>query len=75
LSRVGDFHLNGLRRIALTVAVLALLFSGFFWLGYWTGVGQTLVKQRMAMPAAPADQPPSSAPVHKVEEMEEAVRL
>jgi hypothetical protein len=74
LSRVGDFHLNGLRRIALTVAVLAFLFSGFFWLGYWTGVGHTLVKQRVPMPATATDEP-ASAPVHQIEEGEEPMRL
>jgi hypothetical protein len=75
LSGVGAFHLSGVRRIVLTVAVLALLFSGFFWLGYWTGVGHTLVKQSAPMPAATTAEPPGSAPVHQVQESEELLRL
>jgi hypothetical protein len=55
--------------------VLALLFSGFFWLGYWTGVGHTLVKQMAPLPAASPVEPPSSAPVHQVQEAQEPVRL
>jgi hypothetical protein len=74
LPGVSDFHINGLRRITLTVAVLALLFSGFFWLGYWTGVGHTLVKQRVPRLDFLQTEPPST-PVHQVREAEEPVRL
>jgi hypothetical protein len=75
LSGVSAFSLSGVRRVILAVAVLALLFSGFFWLGYWTGVGHTLVKHRVPMPAASPVEPPSSSPVHQVQEAEEILRL
>jgi hypothetical protein len=75
LPTVSAFDLQGLRRITLTVAVLVLLFSGFFWLGYWTGVGHTLIKQGEPMPSSPEAGPPNSAPVHQVEDALEPVWL
>ncbi|MEX2302827.1 MAG: hypothetical protein WD733_17925 [Bryobacterales bacterium] len=75
LPTLSAFDLQGLRRITLTVAVLVLLFSGFFWLGYWTGVGHTLIKQGVPMLLAPEAGPPNSAPVHQVEEALEPVWL
>jgi hypothetical protein len=70
-----SFDLKGLRRIALTVGVLAVLFSSFFWLGYWTGVGHTLIRQTGPMPSAPPPAAPKGAPVHQVQEVEEPVWL
>jgi hypothetical protein len=71
----GAFDLKGLRKIALTVAVLAVLFSSFFWLGYWTGVGHTLIKQTGPIPAAPPLDTPKGAPVHQIEERGKPVWL
>lgn len=71
----NSFDLKGLRRITLTVGVLVLLFSGFFWLGYWTGVGHTLIRQGAPQPSAPMVGPPARSPVHQVEESDEPVWL